>query len=285
MYLVPEPKRHLEATYSEPALGQGEDFATTLERLNDTRILASAPVGAFYKKAMGEMMPVGRMTDGKLQRMPYGGSLLFLPGMPLRTVNDREGFVAARVDYLNHLFTNAPYLVGAQNEKALADIESDVATFEQQAKEYTASAEEARRQATSLDELQAAILRVLLPELAGWNDLRQAAAQRYADLGLDRFVELPGTAPGADPIYHLYVVRCQDRDAIQGALKAADVGCVVYYDTPHHLQPVFADLGYKEGSLPETERAARECLALPMYPTLPAGDQETLIAALEAASA
>jgi hypothetical protein len=123
MYLVPEPKRHLEATYSEPALGQGENFATTLQRLNESRILASAPVGAFYKKAVGEAMPVGRMTDGKLQRMPYGGSLLFLPGMPLRTVNDREGFVAARVDYLNHLFTNAPYLVGAQNEKALADLD------------------------------------------------------------------------------------------------------------------------------------------------------------------
>ena len=136
-----------------------------------------------------------------------------------------------------------------------------------------------------LDELQAAILRVLLPELAGWNDMRQAAAQRYADLGLDRFVELPATAPGADPIYHLYVVRCQDRDAIQAALKAADVGSVVYYDTPHHLQPVFADLGYEEGSLPETERAARECLALPMYPTLPEADQQTLVAALEAASA
>lgn len=136
-----------------------------------------------------------------------------------------------------------------------------------------------------LDELQAAILRVLLPELAGWNDMRQAAAARYADLGLGRFVELPATAPGADPIYHLYVVRCEDRDAIQGTLKAADVGSVVYYDTPHHLQPVFADLGYEEGSLPETERAARECLALPMYPTLPEGDQQTLVAALEAASA
>jgi dTDP-4-amino-4,6-dideoxygalactose transaminase len=126
---------------------------------------------------------------------------------------------------------------------------------------------------------------VLLPELAGWNDMRQAAAQRYADLGLDRFVELPGTAVGADPIYHLYVVRCADRDAIQGTLKAAEVGNVVYYDTPHHLQPVFADLGYEEGSLPETERASRECLALPMYPTLPEADQHTLITALESASA
>ncbi|MGI9187039.1 MAG: DegT/DnrJ/EryC1/StrS family aminotransferase [Gaiellales bacterium] len=136
-----------------------------------------------------------------------------------------------------------------------------------------------------LDELQAAILRVLLPELAGWNDMRQAAAQRYQELGLDRFVEPPATAPGADPIYHLYVVRCGDRDAIQAALKAGDVGSVVYYDTPHHLQPVFADLGYEEGSLPETERASRECLALPMYPTLPEADQHALVAALEFASA
>ena len=136
-----------------------------------------------------------------------------------------------------------------------------------------------------LDELQAAILRVLLPELAGWNDMRQAAAAHYAELGLDRFVELPGTAPGADPIYHLYVARCQDRAAVQAALKAAEVGNVVYYDTPHHLQPVFADLGYTVGSLPETERASRECLALPMYPTLPPADQATLVGALEAALA
>ncbi|MFZ9500140.1 MAG: FtsX-like permease family protein [Beijerinckiaceae bacterium] len=123
IYLVPEPARHLEATYSEPTLGQNNDFSGTLRRLNDRRILASAPVGAFYKKSLDEPMPVGRMVDGRLQRMPYGGSLLFLPGAPLRTVNDREGFVAARVDYLNHLFTNAPYLIGAQNEPALADLD------------------------------------------------------------------------------------------------------------------------------------------------------------------
>ncbi|MGI9116040.1 MAG: DegT/DnrJ/EryC1/StrS family aminotransferase [Gaiellales bacterium] len=136
-----------------------------------------------------------------------------------------------------------------------------------------------------LDELQAAILRVLLPELAGWNASRRTVADRYAELGLGRFVELPATAAGAEPIYHLYVVRCGDRDAVQAALKDADVGSVVYYDTPHHLQPVFAELGYAEGSLPETERAARECLALPMYPTLPAADQATLVGALEAALA
>ena len=134
-----------------------------------------------------------------------------------------------------------------------------------------------------LDELQAAILRILLPELAGWNAARRAAAARYDELGLGRFVGLPGTAPGAEEIYHLYVARCDDRDAVQAALKAAEVGSVVYYDTPHHLQPVFAHLGYAAGSLPETERAARECLALPMYPTLAADDQATLVRALEAA--
>lgn len=136
-----------------------------------------------------------------------------------------------------------------------------------------------------LDEMQAAILRVLLPQLAGWNAARRAAADRYAALGLDRFVTLPGVAPGAEPIYHLYVVRCADRDAVQAALKAAEVGSVVYYDTPHHLQPVFADLGYQPGSLPETERAARECLALPMYPTLAAAQQTQLVDALAAALA
>jgi len=136
-----------------------------------------------------------------------------------------------------------------------------------------------------LDELQAAILRVLLPELAGWNAARRAVAARYLELGIDRFVAPPATAPGAEPIYHLYMARCPDRDAVQAALKAADVGAVVYYDTPHHLQPVFRDLGYAAGSLPETERAARECIALPMYPTLDADAQAAVVGALEASLA
>ncbi|MBX9738464.1 MAG: hypothetical protein K2X62_00240 [Beijerinckiaceae bacterium] len=123
IYLMGDAERHLSATYSEAALGQNGDFAPLVRQLSQSRILASAPVGAFYKKALGEPMPVGRMVDARLQRMPYGGALHFLPGVPLRTVNDREGFVAARVDYLNHLFTNAPYLVGSQNEEALANLD------------------------------------------------------------------------------------------------------------------------------------------------------------------
>jgi dTDP-4-amino-4,6-dideoxygalactose transaminase len=136
-----------------------------------------------------------------------------------------------------------------------------------------------------LDEMQAAILRILLPELDGWNAARRAVADRYRDGGLGRFVGLPGVAPGADPIYHLYVVRTPERDVVKNALQEAGVGAVVYYDVPHHLQPVFAHLGYSEGSLPETERAAREGLALPMYPTLSPDDQEQVLAAFEASVA
>jgi dTDP-4-amino-4,6-dideoxygalactose transaminase len=136
-----------------------------------------------------------------------------------------------------------------------------------------------------LDELQAAILRILLPELGGWNAARRAVADRYRAGGLDRFVTLPGVADGAEPIYHLYVVRSTDREAVRATLQEAGIGAVVYYDVPHHLQPVFAHLGYREGSLPETERAAREGLALPMYPTLSPAEQEQVLAAFTASVA
>jgi dTDP-4-amino-4,6-dideoxygalactose transaminase len=136
-----------------------------------------------------------------------------------------------------------------------------------------------------LDELQAAFLRVLLRELDGWNDARRVAAERYRELGLGDHVELPATADGAEQIYHLYVVRTPERDALEAALKERGVGAAVYYGTPHHLQPVFADLGYREGSLPETERAAREGLALPMFPTISAQQQEEVVAAVQAAVA
>ena len=136
-----------------------------------------------------------------------------------------------------------------------------------------------------LDELQAAFLRILLPELAGWNAGRQAVAARYAALGLGRFVELPATAAGAQPIYHLYMVRSQRREAVQAALKEAGVGAVIYYDIHRHQQPVFAGLGYGVGSLPETERASREGLALPMYPTLSEAEQTVVVDALAASIA
>ena len=135
-----------------------------------------------------------------------------------------------------------------------------------------------------LDEMQAVILRRFLPEVAGWNALRQAAADRYRDLGLGEHVALPVVAPQRTHIYHLYVVRTPNRDALQRRLKDAGVASAVYYGEPLHQQPVFAHLGYGRGSLPETEAAAREGLALPMFPTLVEAQQVEVVNAVRGAA-
>lgn len=135
-----------------------------------------------------------------------------------------------------------------------------------------------------LDELQAAVLLELAPLVDGWNRNRIEAAARYAALGLGELVDLPSVAPGATHIYHLYMVRTPQRDALVDSLKQRGIGAAVYYGHPLHLQPVFAHLGYREGSLPVTERAAREGLALPMFPTLDADRQAEVVEAVRASS-
>jgi dTDP-4-amino-4,6-dideoxygalactose transaminase len=126
-----------------------------------------------------------------------------------------------------------------------------------------------------LDELQAAFLRVFLPELAGWNEARRAAAARYADLGLGELVDLPQDEPGH--VYHLFVCRSPERDAIRTALAEADIASAAYYTTPLHLQPALHFLGYEEGSLPATEQAAAENFSLPLWPGIPAEAQERVV--------
>jgi dTDP-4-amino-4,6-dideoxygalactose transaminase len=135
-----------------------------------------------------------------------------------------------------------------------------------------------------LDEMQAAILRRFLPEVDGWNRARRDAADRYRELGLGEHVALPAEAPGRSHIYHLYVVRSPDRDVLQRRLKDAGVASAVYYGEPHHLQPVFQSLGYRPGSLPETEAAAREGLALPMFPTITEEQQLEVVGAVRGAA-
>jgi dTDP-4-amino-4,6-dideoxygalactose transaminase len=114
-----------------------------------------------------------------------------------------------------------------------------------------------------LDAVQAAALRVFLPRLAGWNAARREAAARYAELGLGEAVELPLDEPGH--VYHMFVVRTADRARVAARLEEAGISCAAYYTTPSHLQPALRGLGYGPGSLPETERAAAENLALPMW--------------------
>jgi len=134
-----------------------------------------------------------------------------------------------------------------------------------------------------LDELQAAVLRIFLGEIDGWNQARRDAAARYQELGLGELCELPADEPGH--VYHMYVVRSPERDRFAQALAEAGIGHASYYVTPLHLQPALRYLGYEEGALPETERAARENLALPMWAGIPAEAQERIVSVIREAAA
>ena len=134
-----------------------------------------------------------------------------------------------------------------------------------------------------LDELQAAVLRVKLARLEAWHARRGEAADRYRKLfagaGLLERVSLPETAPGRRHVYNQFVVRVGDghRDALRDHLREQGVGTEVYYPVPLHLQDCFRSLGHKEGDFPESERAARETLALPIYPDLTEAMQQAVV--------
>ena len=122
-----------------------------------------------------------------------------------------------------------------------------------------------------LDELQAAVLNVKLPHLDAWTAGRQRNAAYYdaafAKAGLGEHVQTPGAVPGAH-IYNQYVIRVARRDALRAHLASRDIGTEIYYPVPLHLQKCFAYLGHSAGDFPESERAAAETLALPIFPEL-----------------
>ena len=132
-----------------------------------------------------------------------------------------------------------------------------------------------------LDEIHAAALRIFLRRLDEWTRLRREAAARYADLGLGELCELPQDEPGH--VYHLFVCRSPDRDRIRAALTAAGIGNAQYYLPPLHLQPALRYLGYAEGALPETERAARENFSVPLWSGITEEQQERVVEAVRAA--
>ena len=133
-----------------------------------------------------------------------------------------------------------------------------------------------------LDALQAAFLHISLPHLPGWNASRREGAVRYAELGLGDAVELP--ADDGAHVYHMYVVRSPDRDRISAALAEREIASAAYYVTPLHLQPAMRYLGWEPGSLPETERAAAENLALPLWGGIGAAVQERVVETVLAAA-
>jgi dTDP-4-amino-4,6-dideoxygalactose transaminase len=134
-----------------------------------------------------------------------------------------------------------------------------------------------------LDTLQAAILLVKLRHLEDWSRARRANAARYHEYfeasGLTdkELVKLPDEGAGRYHVYNQFVIRVWDRDRLKSYLAENGVGTEIYYPLPLHLQVCFQDLGYKDGDFPIAERAAREALALPIYPELSAAAQEYIV--------
>jgi dTDP-4-amino-4,6-dideoxygalactose transaminase len=133
-----------------------------------------------------------------------------------------------------------------------------------------------------LDELQAAVLRLFLTRLDEWNRLRREAAARYRDLGLGELCDLP--PDDRAHVYHMYVVRTPERDRLAEALRKAEIASASYYVVPLHRQPALRFLGQAEGSLPETERAAADNLALPLWAGIPPDVQERVVETIRQAS-
>jgi dTDP-4-amino-4,6-dideoxygalactose transaminase len=146
-----------------------------------------------------------------------------------------------------------------------------------------------------LDSIQAAVLRVKLKYLDQWNARRREIAARYDQMLVDCRLASPAsrggwaakepvrllcTLPQAHHIYHQYVIRVKRRDELRPFLTARGVGSEVYYPVPLHMQDCFSYLGYREGDLPHTELAAKEVLALPIFPEITDDEQQRVVDAL-----
>jgi dTDP-4-amino-4,6-dideoxygalactose transaminase len=136
-----------------------------------------------------------------------------------------------------------------------------------------------------LDELQAAALRVLLPELDAWNAARRAVAAAYEERGLGELLDLPRPTDGAEHVYHLYVTRHERADDLAAALGEAGVQARGYYRVPVHLQPSMKRFGGESLSLPVTDELARDNLALPMGSDLTEAQVDEVVEAVRSSVA
>ncbi|WP_165064983.1 DegT/DnrJ/EryC1/StrS family aminotransferase [Paludisphaera rhizosphaerae] len=138
-----------------------------------------------------------------------------------------------------------------------------------------------------LDALQAAVLRVKLRHLDEWTTARREVADRYRSLfaahGLEEMVGLPIERPGNYHVYNQFVVRVPAtiRDEMRQRMSDRKIGTEIYYPIPLHLQPCFASLGHKHGDFPQTEAAARETIALPIYPELTESEQRLVVGTMQ----
>jgi len=132
-----------------------------------------------------------------------------------------------------------------------------------------------------MDEVQAAVLCVKAPHLTAWTEARRLNASRYihmfGDAGLQGRVTLPAEPQGCRHIFNQFVIGARERDGLKRHLDERGVGNEIYYPVPFHLQPCFADLGYRAGDFPSAERAAGESLAIPIYAELTVEQQQAVV--------
>ncbi len=119
-----------------------------------------------------------------------------------------------------------------------------------------------------MEGIQGAVLGIKLKHLTDWTNARRRVAHRYHELLEGTPLQLPVEASWAESAYHLYVVRHPKRDELKKHLEASKIGCALHYPLSLHMQKCYASLGYKAGDFPVAEKAARECLSLPIYPEL-----------------
>src|SRR6185369_11820589 len=134
-----------------------------------------------------------------------------------------------------------------------------------------------------MDGIQGAVLRVKLRHLEAWTEQRREVARWYAEALDPASIRLPKERPGCRHVYHVYVVRSDDRDGLRDALGKHGIQTGIHYPIPVHLQPAHEDLGYQTGDFPVAEAAAREVLSLPIYPEMTRDQVRTVAAAVSAA--
>jgi dTDP-4-amino-4,6-dideoxygalactose transaminase len=132
-----------------------------------------------------------------------------------------------------------------------------------------------------LDEIQAAVLRVKLRHLDSWNDRRRRIAAQYLDLLHQTDLVLPWVETWADPVWHLFVVRSQQRDQLMRRLQEAGIGVLIHYPIPPHLQAAYRDLDRPRGSFPVSEMIHQEVLSLPIGPHLDEAQAASVVATLK----
>jgi len=125
-----------------------------------------------------------------------------------------------------------------------------------------------------MDTLQAALLRVKLRYLEGWIEARRRNAALYTEAFAGSSVVTPVEMPEATHVYHLYVIRVPERDSLQTNLREQGIGTAIHYPVPIHLQPFYAEDGFRKGEFPVTERLCSEILSLPMFPEMTAEQVE-----------